>query len=192
MTGELVKVMSETKQEIVKQWYVVKAVSGQEKKVKTYIENEITRHGLGEYVSQVLVPTEKVYQIKNGKKVSRDRNYFPGYILLEAILVGEVPHTIKSVTGVLGFLGERGEPIPLRMSEVNRILGKVDELSEAQGEINIPFIVGETVKIVDGPFQTMTGEIVEMNEEKKKIKVMVKIFGRKQPVDLGFLQVAKA
>lgn len=184
-----------TKQENVKKWYFVKAVSGQEKKVKQYIENEIARQGLQEYVSQVLVPTYKEYQIKNGKKVSREKFYFPGYILIEAILVGEAPHVIKSVTGVLGFLGEKGgkgSPEPLRQSEVNRILGKVDELSEAQGELNVPFIVGETVKIVDGPFQTMTGEIVELNEEKKKIKVMVKIFGRKQPVDLGFLQVAKA
>jgi transcriptional antiterminator NusG len=185
-------VMTETKQGNVKQWYVVKAVSGQEKKVKTYIENEITRHGLAEYVSQVLVPTEKVYQIKNGKKVSRERNYFPGYILIEAALIGEVPHTIKSVTGVLGFLGERGEPVPLRMSEVNRILGKVDELTEAHAEINVPFIVGETVKIVNGAFNSFTGEIAEINEEKKKIKVIVKIFGRKQPVELGFLEVAKA
>lgn len=183
--------MSETKQDNVKQWYVVKAVSGQEKKVKTYIENEIARHGLAEYVSQVLVPTEKVYQIKNGKKVSRERNYFPGYILVEAALIGEVPHTIKSVTGVLGFLGEKGEPVPLRMSEVNRILGKVDELTESQGEVNVPFIVGETVKVVDGPFNSFTGVIEQINEEKKKLKVMVKIFGRKTPLELSYMQVAK-
>ncbi len=190
-------VMSETKQEKkenVRQWYVVKAVSGQEKKVKTYIENEITRHGLGEYVSQVLVPTEKVYQIKNGKKVSREKFYFPGYIVIEAILVGEVPHVIKSVTGVLGFLGEKsgkGMPEPLRQSEVNRILGKVDELSETQSEMNVPFIVGETVKVVDGPFNSFTGVIENINEEKKKLKVMVKIFGRKTPLELSYMQVAK-
>lgn len=176
-----------------KKWYVVRAVSGQEKKVKDYIEMEIKRNGLQDYVSQLLIPTEKVYQIRNGKKVSKERNFFPGYVLIEAALEGEVPHIIKGVTNVIGFLGTEkgGQPVPLRNSEVNRILGKVDELAESDEELTIPYIVGETVKVIDGPFNNFTGVIEEINEEKKKLKVMVKIFGRKTPLELGYMQVDK-
>lgn len=175
----------------VKKWYVIRAISGNEKKVKIYLESEISRLGLGDLISQVLIPTEKVYQVRKGKKVSKERNYLPGYILIEAILTGEVPHTIKSVPGVLGFLGSKGEPVPLRPAEVNRILGKVDELTEQGEEVSVPFIVGETVTVIDGPFNSFTGVIEEINEEKKKLKVMVKIFGRKTPLELGFMQVEK-
>lgn len=175
----------------VKKWYVIRAISGKEKKVKIYLESEISRLGLEDFISQVLIPTEKVYQIRKGKKVPKERNYLPGYILIEAILTGEVPHTIKSVPGVLGFLGSKGEPVPLRPAEVNRILGKVDELTEQGEEVSVPFIVGETVTVIDGPFNSFTGVIEEINEEKKKLKVMVKIFGRKTPLELGFMQVEK-
>lgn len=174
-----------------KKWYVIRAISGSEKKVKHYLESEINRLGLNDFVSQVLIPTEKVYQVRKGKKVSKERNYLPGYILIEAILVGEIPHTIKNVPGVLGFLGSKGEPVPLRPAEVNRILGKVDELTEQGEEVSVPFIVGETVTVIDGPFNSFTGVIEEINEEKKKLKVMVKIFGRKTPLELGFMQVEK-
>jgi len=177
--------------DIVKKWYVVRAISGNEKKVKQYIENEINRLQLSSYLSQVLIPTEKVYQIRKGKKISKERNYFPGYVLIEAALVGEIPHIIKHIPGVLGFLGSKLEPVPLRLSEVNRILGKVDELSEKDEELNIPFIVGETVTVTDGPFNSFSGVIEEINEEKKKLKVMVKIFGRKTPLELSFMQVEK-
>lgn len=175
----------------VKKWYVVRAVSGSEKKVKQYIESEISRLGLQDYVSQVLIPVEKVYQIRKGKKISAERNYFPGYVLIEAVLTGEIPHIIRNIPGVLGFLGSGFEPSPLRPSEVNRILGKVDELSGKEEELNVPFIVGETVKVTDGPFNSFTGVIEEINEEKKKLKVMVKIFGRKTPLELSFMQVEK-
>ncbi|HBF88431.1 MAG TPA: transcription termination/antitermination factor NusG [Bacteroidales bacterium] len=178
--------------DINKKWYVVRAISGSEKKIKEYIENEISRLNLQDYVSQVLIPTEKVYQIRKGKKISKERNYFPGYILIEAALVGEIPHIIKNITGVIGFLGSNdGVAVPLRMSEVNRILGKVDELAESEEEINMPFFIGENVKVVDGPFNSFSGVIEEVNEEKKKLKVMVKIFGRKTPLELSFLQVEK-
>jgi len=154
-----------------KRWFVVRAISGKEKKIKQSIETEIKRMKLGKYVSQVLIPTEKVFQIRAGKKISKERNFFPGYILVEAYLSGEVPHTIKNVPGVLGFLGSNnGEPIPLRLAEVNRILGKVDELAETTEKINVPFYVGDTVKIIDGPFNTFTGTIEEVIEEKKKLK----------------------
>ncbi len=175
----------------IKKWYVIRAISGNEKKVKQYLENEINRLNIKDYIAQVLIPTEKIYQIRNGKKVSKERNFFPGYILIEAVLDGEIPHIIKNIPGVLGFLGTKGEPNPLRQSEVNRILGKVDELSERGEEMSIPFIVGETVTVIDGPFNSFSGVIEEINEEKKKLKVMVKIFGRKTPLELGFMQVAK-
>lgn len=176
-----------------KHWYVVRAISGKEKKVRDYIEDEIERSGLADYVSKVLIPTEKIYQIRNGKKISKERSFFPGYILIEAELVGEVPHVIKGINGVIGFLGAEkgGEPLPMRQSEVNRILGKVDELAESEEELNIPYIVGETVKVIDGPFNGFSGSIEKINEEKKKLEVMVKIFGRKQPLELSFLQVEK-
>jgi len=174
-----------------KKWYVVRAISGKEKKVKEQIESEINHLKLQEYVSQVLIPTEKIYQIRNGKKISKERSFFPGYVLVEAALVGEIPHILRNIPNVLGFLGTGGEATPLRLSEVNRILGKVDELAESDEEINVPFIVGETVKVIDGPFNSFSGIIEEVNEEKKKLKVSVKIFGRKTPVELSFMQVVK-
>jgi transcriptional antiterminator NusG len=178
--------------ETLKKWYVIRAISGKEKKVKQYIESEINRLKLNNYVSQVLIPTEKIYQIKDGKKVSKERNYLPGYVLIEAVLTGEIPHIIQNVTGVINFLGPKGEaPAPLRPSEVNRLLGKVDELADSEEVMNIPFVVGETVKVVDGPFNTFSGVIEEVNEEKKKLKVMVKIFGRKTPLELSYMQVEK-
>ncbi len=178
--------------EQVKKWYVVRAISGKEKKVKQYIEVEVSRVGMSDLVSQVLIPTEKIYQIRNGKKISKERSFFPGYILLEAALVGELVHTIKNINGVIGFLGDKsGEPIPLRMQEVNRILGKVDQLAEQDEELNNPYVVGENVKVIDGPFNSFSGVIEDINEEKKKLKVMVKIFGRKTPLELGYMQVEK-
>ncbi|MDG1159307.1 MAG: transcription termination/antitermination protein NusG [Flavobacteriales bacterium] len=179
--------------EYEKKWYVVRAISGKEKKVKEYIESEIAALGLQDFVGQVLIPMEKVYQIRNGKKVSKERSFFPGYVLVELAMIGEVPHVIKGINNVIGFLGAEkgGDPVPLRMSEVNRILGKVDELAETDEELNIPFIVGETIKVIDGPFNGFNGTIEEINEEKRKLKVMVKIFGRKTPVELGYLQVEK-
>jgi len=108
-------------------------------------------------------------------------------------LIGEVTHILRNVTNVIGFLGDTkgGEPVPMRQSEVNRILGKVDELSASDEELTIPFVVGETIKVIDGPFNGFNGIIEEINEEKKKLKVMVKIFGRKTPLELGFMQVEK-
>ncbi|CAM4409932.1 transcription termination/antitermination protein NusG [Flavobacterium terrigena] len=177
----------------VKKWYVVRAVSGQENKIKAYIEQEVNRVGMGDYISQVLVPTEKVVQVKDGKKISKERVYFPGYVMIEANLTGEIPHIIKSITGVIGFLGETkgGDAVPLRMAEVNRMLGKVDELSVKTENVNIPFSIDETVKVIDGPFNGFNGTIEKINEEKRKLEVMVKIFGRKTPLELSFMQVEK-
>ena len=176
-----------------KKWYVVRSVSGKESKIKEYIESDITRLGLSDHVEEILVPTEKVVQIRNCKKVSKEKNYFPGYIMIKANLSGEVPHIIRSITNVIGFLGETkgGEPVPLRPSEVNRLLGKVDELSEQTENILIPFKIGETIKVIDGPFNGFNGSIEKVNEEKRKLEVMVKIFGRKTPLELSYMQVEK-
>ena len=177
----------------VKKWYVVRAVSGQENKIKSYIETDIARLGLSDYVEEVLVPTEKVVQIRNGKKINKERNYFPGYIMIKANLSGEVPHIIRSITNVIGFLGETkgGDPVPLRASEVNRMLGKVDELSVQTENVVIPYKIGETIKVIDGPFNGFNGSIEKVNEEKRKLEVMVKIFGRKTPLELSYMQVEK-
>ena len=178
---------------IERKWYVVRAIGGKEKKVKETIESEIASLGLEDYVSQVLIPMEKVYQIRNGKKISKERSYYPGYVLIEAALEGEIPHIIKNITNVIGFLGTEkgGEPAPMRQSEVNRILGKVDELASSEEELSSPYFEGEGVKVIDGPFNGFNGIINEVNEEKKKLKVMVKIFGRKTPIELSYLQVTK-
>ncbi|WP_066628586.1 transcription termination/antitermination protein NusG [Labilibacter marinus] len=176
-----------------KKWYVLRAIGGKEKKVKEYVENEVERLNLQDYIAQVLIPQEKVYQIRNGKKISKERNYFPGYVMIEAALVGEVPHILKSIPNVIGFLGDRdNSAVPLRIAEVNRILGKVDELADSENEeFDVPYFVGETVKVIDGPFNGFNGTIEDVNEEKRKLQVMVKIFGRKTPLELSFLQVEK-
>ena len=174
-------------------WYVVRVKGGQEKKISTYIEKEVNRLNWNEFVTQVLVPTEKVYQMRKGKKVSKERNFFPGYVLIEANLVGEIAHTLRALPGVFGFLGEKkgGEPVPMRQSEINRILGKVDELSVKTDNVAIPYVLGETVKVIDGPFNGFNGTVEKVNEEKRKLEVMVKIFGRKTPLELSYMQVEK-
>lgn len=173
-------------------WYVLRAISGKESKVKEYIETEIKNTDLGQFVSQVLIPTEKVYQIRNGKKITKERSCMPGYVLVEANLVGETTHRLRNTPNVLGFLGEKNNlPTPIRPSEVNRILGTMDELQETGEEILTPYFVGENVKVIFGPFSGFSGVIEEVNDEKKKLKVMVMIFGRKTPLELSFTQVEK-
>ena len=176
-----------------KKWYVVRAVSGQENKVKTHIESEISRLGYADYVEQVLVPTEKVPQLRNGKKINVERVFFPGYVMIKADLSGEISHIIKGISGVIGFLGETkgGAPTPIRKSEVNRMLGIVDELQEKVEVVAIPYAVGESVKVTDGPFNGFTGIVEKVNEEKRKLEVIVKIFGRKTPLELSYTQVEK-
>ncbi len=174
-------------------WYVVRVISGQENKTKSHIEQEVQRTGMASLLGQVLIPTEKVYQIRNGKKVLKERNFFPGYIMLEGILTGELVHVLKNIPGVIGFLSETkgGDPTPLRAAEVNRMLGKVDELAESAEHVSVPFVLGESVKVIDGPFRDFIGTIEKIHEDKRKLEVMVKIFGRKTPLELGFMQVEK-
>ena len=176
-----------------KHWYVLRVMGGKEKKTVSFIEKEIDRLNMRDHVSKILVPTEKVYQIRNGKKISKERNFFPGYVLVEANLVGEVPHALKNITNVLGFLGatKGGVPVPMRQNEINKILGRVDEMALSDEHVNIPFIIGESVKVIDGPFNSFHAEIEGIDEQKKKLKLMVKIFGRKTPLELNFMQVEK-
>ena len=177
--------------EIEKKWYVLRAVSGKENKVKEYLEAEIKKSDLGKYISQVLIPTEKTYIMRNGKKVLKERAYLPGYILIEAALVGEVIHELRNINYVVGFLPDTQNPQPLRQSEVNRILGTMDELDEQEVSMDVQYYVGENVKVTNGPFSGFSGIIEEVNTEKKKLKVMVKIFGRKTPLELNYMQVEK-
>ncbi|MCH2084656.1 MAG: transcription termination/antitermination protein NusG [Saprospiraceae bacterium] len=176
-----------------KRWYCLRVISGKERKIKERIELEISRSGWTDFVTQVLVPTEKVYKIRNGKKVISERNILPGYILIEAVperFSGEMITAIANVPNVIHFLG-KSNPTPMRESEANRMLGKVDESQDAGEALIEPYIVGETVKIIDGPFSEFVGDIQEVNEEKKKLKVIVKIFGRGTEVELNFMQVEK-
>ena len=170
-------------------WYVLKAVSGQENKVKSYIETEVRRLGYESFVTQVVIPTE----MKNGKKVFKERPYYPGYLMVEANLMGEIPHMIKNIPGVISFLSltKGGDPVPMRQSEVNRMLGKMDELSEFAVDVEIPFVVGENVKVIDGPFNGFNGSIEKIHEDKKKLEVKVRIFGRETPLELSYMQVEK-
>ena len=176
-----------------KKWYSLRVISGKEKKIKERIESEINRSGWNDIVTQVIVPSEKVYKIRNGKKVISERNILPGYILLEAEsdkFSGEMIQTISGLPNVIHFLG-KSNPIPMKQSEANRMLGRLDE-SESEDEALLePFIVGETVKVMDGPFSGFSGMIEEVFEDKKKLNVMVKIFGRNTPVELNFIQVEK-
>ena len=174
-----------------KKWYVLRSVSGKESKVKEYLEAEIKKTDLGKYISQVLIPTEKTYIIRNGKKILREKPYLPGYILIEAALVGEVIHELKNINYVAGFLPNTTNPQPLKQSELNRILGTMDELEEQEGEMDVQYFVGENVKVTNGPFSGFSGIVEEVNAEKKKLKVMVKIFGRKTPLELTYMQVDK-
>ena len=174
-------------------WYVLKSISGQENKVKTYIENEMKRLNFESFVTQVVIPMEKAIQMKNGKKVPKEKPYYPGYLMLEANLVGEIPHIIKNIPGVISFLSltKGGDPVPMRKSEVDRMLGRMDELSEFAVDIAIPYVVGENVKVVDGPFNGFNGTVEKILEDKKKLEVSVLIFGRKTPMELSFMQVEK-
>ena len=174
-----------------KKWYVLRAVSGKEAKVKEYIETDIKLRGLTDKVSQVLIPTEKVVQVRNGKRIVKEKPYLSGYVLVEAELVGDIAYLLRNTPNVLGFLGGMDEPTPIRQAEINRILGTVDELQETTDESLLEFAVGEVVKVNAGPFSGFSGVIEEVNAGKKTLKVMVKIFGRSTPVDLGYMQVDK-
>ncbi|MDR0371837.1 MAG: transcription termination/antitermination protein NusG [Prevotellaceae bacterium] len=173
-------------------WYVIRAISGKENKVREYIEAEMKNPDFAQYVSQVLIPTEKVYQVRNGRKVTKERSSMPGYVLIEANLIGEIPHILRNTPNVIGFLQEKNNrPIPIRPSEMNRILGTMDERQAMDEEILTPYYVGDSIRVVFGPFTGFSGVIEDVNPDKRKLKVMVMIFGRKSPLELSFTQVEK-
>ena len=188
-----------------KKWYVLRAAGGKEKKAKEYLEKEIERRSLQDLVSQVLVPTEKVYRIRDGKRICTERLFYPGYVLIEAELTGELQHIIRNeIPHMSGFLTEKRDvargtgkaqeeklPIPLRDDEVRRILGEQDEMANAETETVIDYKTGDAVKITDGPFTGFDGTVEEIVEDRSKLKVMVMIFGRKTILELNFTQVTK-
>ena len=179
--------MADTK----KNWYVVKAVSGKEAKLKEYIEAEMKHNDLlAANVYQVLIPIEKHASLRNGKRVVKEKVSLPGYVFVEANLIGDVAHTLRFMPNCLGFLGGLDNPSPVPQTDINRMLGTAEE-TEIEDTVDIPYVVDETVKVTDGPFSGFSGVIEEVNAEKHKLKVMVKIFGRKTPLELSFMQVEK-
>ena len=175
-----------------KKWYVLRAVSGKEGKVKEYLE-ALMKHDtfLADNVGEILLPTEKYAQLRNGKRVVKEKLFLPGYVLVEANLQGEIAHTLRFMPNVLGFLGGLDNPTPVRQADINRILGTAEETVIRNEDTTIPYNVDDAVKVTDGPFNGFSGVIEEVNTEKRKLKVMVKIFGRKTPLELGFNQVEK-
>lgn len=195
MDGEL-----ESKSKL--KWYIVRVVSGQEKKVKSYLEKEASINKMEDYIAKILTPSEKVYQVRKGKdgkqkKIAVERNLLPGYVILQADLTnGEVLHMIRNISGVINFLDVEGAgpnaiPHPMREAEVNRILGKVESAEDGEVKHDVSFVIGESVRVMDGPFNGFVGVVEEIYDEKKKLSVMVKIFGRNTPVELNYIQVEK-
>lgn len=179
---------------VEKAWYVLRAISGKEAKVKEMLDAAIKNTPLGDHVFQVLIPTERVLAVRNGKKVVKERNLYSGYVFVECELYGTVRDELRNMTNVIDFLKGRGkesEPDKLRESDVMRMLGVADELNEIAEEGVNDYIVGEIVKVIAGPFEGFNGEIVEVNPERKKVKVMVKIFGRGSSLELDNSEVER-
>lgn len=182
-----------------KKWYVLRTAGGKEKKAKDYLEKEIERSGLQNHVSQILVPVEKKYKVKNGKRVQVESLLFSGYVLIEAELTPELQYIIRNlIPGMSGFLTEKSSdskgdrvPVPLRDEEVRRVLGQQDEAAVSEVATEVDYQVGETIKISDGPFSGFDGIVDEIVKERSKIKVIVMIFGRKTVLELNFNQVTK-
>ncbi len=175
-----------------KKWYVLKAVSGKEAKVKEYLEALMRNNpALAQNVGEILLPTEKYAQLRNGKRVVKEKLFLPGYVLIEAHLDNETAHTLRYIPNVLGFLGGMDNPSPVRQQDINRIIGTAEDTEIRVEEVEIPYVLDETVKVTDGPFSGFSGIVEEVNSEKRKLKVMVKIFGRKTPLELSFNQVEK-
>jgi transcriptional antiterminator NusG len=175
-------------------WYVLRAISGKENKVREYIESALVTSSLfKEYVSQVLIPTEKVVVLRGGKRTVKERNLLPGYVLVECNLTDECYPLLRNIPNVLGFLSDgksSTKPAPVSQAEINKIVGNVDE-AEINTQMEEIFLVGEKVKVVDGPFNGFNGVVQEVLQEKHKLKVVVTIFDRQTPLELGFNQVDK-
>ena len=173
-------------------WYVIKAVAGKEKKAVEQLQYEFETRGFADKVKQLVIPMERVFHVRNGKKVATERNHYPGYILIETdpSIIAELSGLHKIVNFVSGFLGG-DKPTPLKQSEVEKILGQMDALASSDEKFMDKFIVGESVKIIDGPFNGFVGDVQEFNDERKRLKIEVKVFGRGTPIELGYTQVQK-
>jgi transcriptional antiterminator NusG len=171
-------------------WYIVHTYSNFEKKVSEEIKRQAKIQGLEDLIEDVLVPTEEVIEVRRGQKVNSERKFLPGYVLLRAKLTDEAYHLVKNVAKVTGFLGQNNKPMPLRQSEVDRILSQVTEGAE-RPKPSIMFEIGEQVRVADGPFTSFNGTVEEVDEDRSRLKVAVSIFGRATPVELEFTQVEK-
>ena len=179
---------------IEKKWYALRTISGKEQKVKQLLEAEIKNSDLGHYVSQVLLPTEKVYVTRGNKKVVKEKTRMSGYIFVEAVLTGEIEYELRNTTDIIDFVRNREnppKPEPVREAEINRMLGAADDVIEGVDEGVNDYMVGEEVKVISGPFNGFIGEIEDLNREKRTLKVMVKVFGRKTPLELENSQVER-
>ena len=176
---------------MAKKWYSLRIYSGQESKVKAHINSEVALKGIENKIGRIIVPSENVVEMRDGKKKVKNKVFFPGYILIELELDNQTLHVVSGAPGVISFVGPKNAPTPLRDSEVERILGKIERSKEAEvkGKVEIPFRIGDAIKVTDGPFNDFTGFVEEINEEKNKVKVNISIFGRPTPVELDFLQV---
>ena len=172
-------------------WYIVQAYSGFENKVADTIKDIMSKNSLENNLGEILVPTQKVVEVKKGKRTQRQKKYFPGYVLVKLDLDKNIYHKIKNIQKVSGFLGPEGKPVPVSEKEIKKIMGQIDE-TEENPSAGITFEVGEKVKVCDGPFASFTGLIEEIDEDKLRLKVSVSIFGRPTPVDLEFNQVEKS
>jgi transcription termination/antitermination protein NusG len=175
---------------MAKHWYVLHTYSGHENKVKLHLEALIAAEGMEEKIAQVLVPTEEVVEMKQGKKTSSTRKLFPSYILVEMEMDRAAWHLVTNAPGVTHFVGSSTKPQPLRKSELDRILHRVEESREDKKQAEVPYTNGDHIKVTDGPFTDFTGVVEEVHPDRGKLKVMVSIFGRATPVELDFLQVA--
>jgi len=169
-------------------WYALRTFTSHEQKVKESIENEVARLELGEFLEEVVIPHETVFEMRNGKRRQRVKNFLPGYILVHLVLTNKMQDVITNLPSVLNFIGRRTEPTPLQQNEIERIMGRVEERKDI-ATIETKFVEGDPIKVIDGPFATFSGTVKEVNNEKQKLKVEVGILGRKTPVELDFSQV---
>lgn len=176
---------------MIKKWYVAHTYSGHEQKARRYLESAISNTGMDEYFGEIKIPTEEVVEMKQGRRTTSTKKFLPGYILVEMAMTKETQHLVTSTPGVTSFVGSGGKPAPLTEEEVNRVMGQMDRTRTAE-VTEVPFRVGDPIKVIDGPFNDFSGVVSEVNMERKKLKVMVSIFGRSTPVELDFLQVQSA
>jgi len=174
-----------------KKWYALRVYSGKEARVKAHIENEVKLQEIEGKIGNIVIPSENIIEMKDGKKRVKNRTFFPGYMIIEMELDNQTKHVISNAPGVVSFVGPKNEPTPLRPSEVRSILGKIEKSreTEVKGKVSIPFKVGDPIRVIDGPFNDFTGFVEDINEEKNKVKVNISIFGRPTPVELDFLQI---